>query len=58
MQRDVFCVHKPGFLMLGHIYIYIYIYIYLYHGVWADQRLATVLQISCYLVYKWFVTQL
>ena len=19
MQRDIFCVHKPGFLMLGHI---------------------------------------
>ena len=44
MQRGVFCVHKPGFLMLGHIYIYIYIYMYvcmyvnLYHGAWADQR--------------------
>ena len=46
-----------------YIYIYIYIYIlfiylYLYHGAWADQRLATVLQIGCYPVYKWFVTQL
>ena len=40
-----------------NIYIY-YIYIYLYHGAWADQRLATVLQISCCPVYKWFVTQL
>ena len=30
----------------------------LYYGAWADQRLATVLQISCCPVYKWFVTQL
>ena len=34
------------------------VHIYLYHGAWADQRLATVLQISCCPVYKWFVTQL
>ena len=26
LQKGVFCVHKSGFLMPGHIYIYIYIY--------------------------------
>ena len=25
IQRNVFCVHKPGFLMLGHILLHTYL---------------------------------